>query len=206
MAINEPQLLRDTLPKAPVTQFFYVSDSKVHGANMGPTWFLSSPGGPHVGPLTLLSGVFFAVTWEMLMQQLMYKNVSLFFEKSRYHPLTKRVYNIKIMYFTNKSLNWFPNAALKFAKWWYRLSVHELFEWHCLSAGNHRVLHRIFWHHKQSHWSCLMTNFPCCGDLNIPHRKCKYLNIFLKLMHKGLQKRSPFCRPHFKGIFVKEIC
>ena len=28
-------------------------DSKVHGANMEPTWVLSSPGGPHVGPMNL---------------------------------------------------------------------------------------------------------------------------------------------------------
>ena len=28
-------------------------DSKVHGANMGPTWVLLSPGGPHVGPMNL---------------------------------------------------------------------------------------------------------------------------------------------------------
>ena len=28
-------------------------DSKVHGANMGPTWVLSSPGGPPVGPMNL---------------------------------------------------------------------------------------------------------------------------------------------------------
>ena len=28
-------------------------DSKVDGANMGPTWVLSSPGGPHVGPINL---------------------------------------------------------------------------------------------------------------------------------------------------------
>ena len=26
-----------------------IPDSKVHGANMGPTWVLSAPGGPHVG-------------------------------------------------------------------------------------------------------------------------------------------------------------
>ena len=26
-------------------------DSKVHGANMGSTWVLSAPGGPHVGPI-----------------------------------------------------------------------------------------------------------------------------------------------------------
>ena len=28
-----------------------VPDSKVHGANMGPTWVLSAPDGPHVGPM-----------------------------------------------------------------------------------------------------------------------------------------------------------
>ena len=28
-------------------------DSKVHGANMGPTWVLSTPDRPHVGPLNL---------------------------------------------------------------------------------------------------------------------------------------------------------
>ena len=26
-------------------------DSKVHGAIMGPTWILSAPDGPHVGPM-----------------------------------------------------------------------------------------------------------------------------------------------------------
>ena len=26
-------------------------DSKVHGANMGPTWGRQDPGGPHVGPI-----------------------------------------------------------------------------------------------------------------------------------------------------------
>ena len=28
-------------------------DSKDHGANMGPTWDLSAPGGPHVGSMNL---------------------------------------------------------------------------------------------------------------------------------------------------------
>ena len=28
-------------------------DSKVHGANKGPTWVLSSPDGPHGGPMNL---------------------------------------------------------------------------------------------------------------------------------------------------------
>ena len=30
-----------------------VRDSKDDGANMGPTWVLSAPGGPHVGPINL---------------------------------------------------------------------------------------------------------------------------------------------------------
>ena len=29
----------------------YTTDSKVNGANMGPTWVLSAPDGPHVGPM-----------------------------------------------------------------------------------------------------------------------------------------------------------
>ena len=29
------------------------TDSKVHGANMGPTWGWQDPGGPHVGPMNL---------------------------------------------------------------------------------------------------------------------------------------------------------
>ena len=31
----------------------YFPDSKVHGANMGPTLVLSAPDGPHVGPMNL---------------------------------------------------------------------------------------------------------------------------------------------------------
>ena len=30
-----------------------IPDSKVHGANMGPTWVLSAPDGPGVGPMNL---------------------------------------------------------------------------------------------------------------------------------------------------------
>ena len=32
---------------------FTIPDSKVHGANMGLTWVLSAPDGPHVGPMNL---------------------------------------------------------------------------------------------------------------------------------------------------------
>ena len=33
--------------------FVNYPDSKVHGANMGPTWVLSAPDGPHVGHMNL---------------------------------------------------------------------------------------------------------------------------------------------------------
>ena len=33
--------------------FYKIPDSKDHGANMGPTWDLSAPDGPHVGPMNL---------------------------------------------------------------------------------------------------------------------------------------------------------
>ena len=36
------------------TNFISFLDSKVHGANMGPTWVLSAPVGSHVGPMNLV--------------------------------------------------------------------------------------------------------------------------------------------------------
>ena len=36
-------------------------DSKVHGANMGPTWVLLAPDGPHVGPMNLAIGEYFVM-------------------------------------------------------------------------------------------------------------------------------------------------
>ena len=34
-------------------QFQYYPDRKFHVAHMGPTWVLSAPGGPQVGPMNL---------------------------------------------------------------------------------------------------------------------------------------------------------
>ena len=36
-----------------------VPNSKVYGANMGPTWGRQDPGGPHVGPMYFATGVIF---------------------------------------------------------------------------------------------------------------------------------------------------
>ena len=46
--------VRFILYVSPCTAVFNTDpDSKVHGANMGPTWVLSAPDGPHVGPMNL---------------------------------------------------------------------------------------------------------------------------------------------------------
>ena len=48
-------------------------DCKVHGANMGPTWVLSAPDGPHVGPINLAIRVFLlccaSLWYELIIQQ-----------------------------------------------------------------------------------------------------------------------------------------
>ena len=41
------------------------SNSKVHGANMEPTWGQQDPGGPHVGPMNFTISVHHALTLEM---------------------------------------------------------------------------------------------------------------------------------------------
>ena len=45
-----------------------IPDTKVHGANMGPTWVLSAPDGPHVGPMNhairdISSNILYVVGW-----------------------------------------------------------------------------------------------------------------------------------------------
>ena len=43
-------------------------DSKVHGANMGPTWVLTAPDGPHDGPMNLAIRGLAPSQWETLLQ------------------------------------------------------------------------------------------------------------------------------------------
>ena len=39
-------------------------ESKVHGANMGPTWVLSAPEGPHVDPMNLAIREIIFLKWQ----------------------------------------------------------------------------------------------------------------------------------------------
>ena len=47
-----------SLAKSSLSSFCDFPDSKVHGANMGPTWVLPAPDGPHVGPMNLAIRVY----------------------------------------------------------------------------------------------------------------------------------------------------
>ena len=40
-----------------------VPDNKVLGANMGPTWVLPAPDGPHIGPINFTIGVILIEVW-----------------------------------------------------------------------------------------------------------------------------------------------
>ena len=62
-------------------QFFECLDSKVHGANMGPTWVLSAPDGPYIGPMNL------AIWNELRMKHLFY-DVSFYVLRCLRHHLT----------------------------------------------------------------------------------------------------------------------
>ena len=79
-----------------------IPDSKVHGANMGPTWVLSSPDGPHVDPMNLAirdgfdgraSKIF--VKSRMIIRSGLFRNIMLF-RTTRYHflPINESVTSI----------------------------------------------------------------------------------------------------------------
>ena len=51
---NRPQCVNtveDWCITSPILRIKWNTDSKVHGANMGPIWGRQGPGGPHVGPM-----------------------------------------------------------------------------------------------------------------------------------------------------------
>ena len=55
-------------------------DIKVHGANMGPTWILSAPDGPRVGPMNLAFSV-------VSCQNFPYNNVALLISTMTHTPI-----------------------------------------------------------------------------------------------------------------------
>ena len=52
-ATRQGSMFRFTFQSEGITDFINNPDSKVHGANIRPTWVLLAPDGPHVGPMNL---------------------------------------------------------------------------------------------------------------------------------------------------------
>ena len=63
--------------KAILEYIIIIPDSKVHGANMGPTWVLSDPDGPHVGPMSLAIRDIAFIYTELVMQPWQHKTIKL---------------------------------------------------------------------------------------------------------------------------------
>ena len=63
-------------------------ESKVHGANMGPTWVLSAPDGSHVGPMNLAIRAAMPLTKKIL--------VSLIYDSKRGHDTLLQLFSSKV--------------------------------------------------------------------------------------------------------------
>ena len=80
----------DTGHYSPMT---YTSpDSKVHGANMGPTWVLSAPGGPHVCPINLAIRVYI---WFKRTRQCLTFFVSFCYTRRENNILSKIMFGVR---------------------------------------------------------------------------------------------------------------
>ena len=77
-----------------------ISDSKLHGANMGPTWVLSARDGPHVGPRNLAIRD--------------YAHLVDFWQDSLSRPMSHTIPTAPIaLHFEQDSKAWFPVYSLK---------------------------------------------------------------------------------------------
>ena len=109
-----------------------IPDSKIHGANMGPTWVLSAPDWPHVGPMNLAiwdeeyccmnhsgteTGIFLAnQRWGLLSQN---SFIPLFFQFFQHHQSI--YYMLNIMWVRSRNcgclVTWFCYQLTATAPW-----------------------------------------------------------------------------------------
>ena len=102
-------------------------DSKVHGANMGPTWILSAPDGPHVGPVNLAIRVNIGwgngllpkrrevSSWSSVDQYYKRPMVSLDYKELNLKqiPISHRMYHSHLKWKTQQRLHYFLSKYIK---------------------------------------------------------------------------------------------
>ena len=97
-------------------------DSKVHGANMGPSWGRQVPGGPHVDPMNfdiwVALSTLSAIQYSNKQNGLIFKHI---FLKS----LCDENHNCPIFY----QNNWFQNVISVCQIWQFRSGVYKLTQW-----------------------------------------------------------------------------
>ena len=105
-------------------------DSKVHGANMGPTWVLASPGGPHVGPMNLVIRVCKPV---FLVRAFLLNVPHLTLAGGQSHGLLRLVVRLVVaIYISHAFSRRFP-----------RLIVRSIVDLNCRSCGYLRLVLRL---------------------------------------------------------------
>ena len=159
-----------------------IPDSKVPGANMGPTWVLSAPDWPHVGPRNIairvkmhgnkanaravMSGVSALAGWAMALHTL---------TQTKRYPFEKFLWNfILIMHTFQVSVSWYSKVSLLI---WCRLLKHFVNFVNSLWPSD-----VIWWHGSRSALAQVMA---CC--LKAPSH---YLN-HCWLMISGVLWHSP---------------
>ena len=91
-------------------------DSKVHGANMGPTWVLLAPDGPHVGPMNLVISGRYLPWLLMSCKQPVHQQPSVWLCLHGIFPLSPMINTNVIFIYIRGILIW-QNTSHIFASW-----------------------------------------------------------------------------------------
>ena len=113
-------------------------ESKVHGANMGPTWVLSAQDGPHVGPMNFAIRV---VICQMYAMKIYFASA---YQGANWHA---EAWNIKLLRMVSvTSISYAANACVVIVL--------------CLVFGN------TWWRHQMEPFSALLA--LCAGNSSVP--------------------------------------
>ena len=122
-----------------------IPDSKIHGANMGPTWVLSAPDGPLVGPMNLAIRDIFTLVMPEHNGQYFADNIFKRFTKSRFvlfchnqpivFPILEVIYRDHSGYGLSQ---WDPMIHCDIVSHW--LSPYPVWFWH-LSGSSWVMIH-----------------------------------------------------------------
>ena len=121
-------------------------DSKVHVANIGPTWVLSAPGGPHVCPMNLAIRVTIQINTAKLSSrfQVVRRNYSKWFIKCRINCDWSWVYTTSLF------------LKLSYSRYIQHMQWRKCLIMYCESKYIQR-----YWFSNSNSWNIYMKTFTC---------------------------------------------